>query len=398
MWKKVKEVFAYYDKNYDSKLFTYDPTDSKKVHLCDTLDIDDGALREILDGLYRTKDRSISYDFSIIDADVLGTVYEQYLSHVLKKTEKRAKLTENKMHRKEYGIYYTPIYIVDYIVRSTLGELLKDKKVNVEKIRVLDPACGSGSFLIKAFDVLNEHYQRNDKEYSQTQLDFKTGTTFTRKVKILQGNIFGVDLDKQAVEIAQLNLLLKIADKEEKIKRIIEGECKCRVEYVGLGAGSTAYLSGSAKSRGFKKGGSDLHVMDTNIFIEVTGPNMESVGEEADLWIRPDKIEYAIAHPENDHWVVHVLKKNFYIRTVHITDGFKEDYKKGHFKNNPSNNPRHRGNLCGCPCRFKVCRRNRTIVSTNPRTQKVEREKMRNQKLDFKLREISLLSASFKSR
>jgi type I restriction-modification system DNA methylase subunit len=217
VWKKVKEVFAYYDKNYDSKLFTYNPTDAKKVHLCDTLEIDDSVMREIMECLYRTKDKSISYDFSIIDADVLGTVYEQYLSHILKKTEKRAIITENHIHKKEQGIYYTPTYIVDYIVRNTLGELLEEKNVNVEKIKVLDPACGSGSFLIKAFDVLNEHYRKNDKDYSQTQLDFKTGTTFTRKVKILQDNIFGVDLDKQAVEIAQLNLLLKIAEKGHRL-------------------------------------------------------------------------------------------------------------------------------------------------------------------------------------
>jgi type I restriction-modification system DNA methylase subunit len=217
VWKKLKEVFAYYDKNYDSKIFTYDPTDAKKVHLCDTLDVDDNVMREIIESLYRTKDKSISYDFSIIDADVLGTVYEQYLSHILKKTEKRATLTENHAHKKEQGIYYTPTYIVDYIVRNALGALLEEKNVNIEKIKVLDPACGSGSFLIKAFDVLNEHHQRNDKDYSQTQLDFKTGMTFTRKVKILQDNIFGVDLDKQAVEIAQLNLLLKIAEKGHRL-------------------------------------------------------------------------------------------------------------------------------------------------------------------------------------
>jgi type I restriction-modification system DNA methylase subunit len=72
-----------------------------------------------------TKDNSVSYDFSAIDADVLGTIYEQYLSHILGKTQKRAKLTENHNHRKEQGIYYTPTYVVEYIVRNTLGELLK---------------------------------------------------------------------------------------------------------------------------------------------------------------------------------------------------------------------------------------------------------------------------------
>jgi type I restriction-modification system DNA methylase subunit len=223
VWKKVKEIFTDYDKDYDSKLFTYDPNDPKKVHLVDKLDVYDEAIREIIEHLYRTEDK-MSYNFSAIEADALGKIYEQYLSHILKKTEKRAKLTENHVHRKEQGIYYTPTYIVDYIVRNTLGELLKDEKVDVEKLRVLDPACGSGSFLIKAFDVLNEHYEKNDEDYAQAQLD-STGR-FTKKTKILQNNIFGVDLDKQAVEIAQLNLLLKIAEKRQKLP-MLEQNIKC---------------------------------------------------------------------------------------------------------------------------------------------------------------------------
>ncbi len=203
--KSLREVFAYFDEQYNSKIFA--------KHLCDSLDIDNEVLHEIIEGLYFTKDKSVSYDFSAIEADVLGNIYEQYLGHILKKSEKRAKLTESHARRKEQGIYYTPTYIVDYIVRNTLGELLKDKKVDLEKIRVLDPACGSGSFLIKAFDVLNEYYAKHDKNYSQTQIDFETSMPFTTKIKILKNNIFGVDLDKQAVEIAQLNLLLKIAEK-----------------------------------------------------------------------------------------------------------------------------------------------------------------------------------------
>ncbi len=216
--KSLREVFAYFDKQYNSKIFAN--------HLCDSLDIDNEVLHEIIEGLYYTKDKSVSYDFSAIEADVLGNIYEQYLGHILKKSEKRAKLTENHAHRKEQGIYYTPTYIVDYIVRNTLGELLKDKKINVEKIRVLDPACGSGSFLIKAFDVLNEYYAKHDKNYSQTQIDFKTNMPFTTKTKILKNNIFGVDLDKQAVEIAQLNLLLKIAEKGHRLP-LLQENIKC---------------------------------------------------------------------------------------------------------------------------------------------------------------------------
>jgi len=262
VWKKVKEIFAYYDKNYDSKLFTYDPNNPKLVHLCDTLGIDDVVMRDIIQGLYRTRDDFVSYDFSAIDADILGTVYEQYLSHILKKTGKRAKLTENHVHKKEQGIYYTPIYIVDYIVRNTLGELLKGKNVNVENIRILDPACGSGSFLIKAFDILNEYYEKNDKDYDQTQLDVKTDIPFTTKVKILQNNIFGVDLDKQAVEIAQLNLLLKIAEKGYRLP-LLEQNIKC--------GNSIIDDEGIAGSKAFKWEKEFKEIMESNGFDVVIG-------------------------------------------------------------------------------------------------------------------------------
>ena len=211
---KLRELFEQYNKDYDSKIFGEHDGDK---HLCDQIDISDNVLISILDGLYTTEDKSIQYDFSLIDADVLGNIYEQYLGHILKKTEKRAKLTESKAKRKEEGIYYTPSYIVDYIVRNTVGELIKNKKTDVSKIRVLDPACGSGSFLIKTFDVLNEYHNKKEG-YSQNKLDISgTGTTYSTKLSILTNNIFGVDLDKQAVDIAQLNLLLKVAEKKKRL-------------------------------------------------------------------------------------------------------------------------------------------------------------------------------------
>ncbi len=204
----LRETFSHFDDEYNSKIFA--------KRLCDDLDVDNEVLHEVIEGLYRNKDNE-PYDFAIIDADVLGTIYEQYLGHILRKTEKRAKVTENHAHRKEQGIYYTPTFIVKYIVDKTLGELLKSKKIDVEKIRVLDPACGSGSFLIKAFDVLNDYYKEHDENYKQTRLDLESGILFKTKSRILQNNIFGADLDKQAVEIAQLNLLLKIAEKGHRL-------------------------------------------------------------------------------------------------------------------------------------------------------------------------------------
>ena len=94
---------------------------------------------------------------------------------------------------------------MDYIVKNTLGELLKGKSgFEASKIKILDPACGSGSFLIKAFEVLDNHIKRENNE-----LDADDMKNYARKVSILTSNIYGADLDQEAVEIAQLNLLLK---------------------------------------------------------------------------------------------------------------------------------------------------------------------------------------------
>jgi type I restriction-modification system DNA methylase subunit len=249
--KSLRDTFESFDGLYNSKIFS--------EHLCDKLDIDGEVLREIIEGLYYTKDKSVSYDFSAIDADILGTIYEQYLGHVLKKTEKRATVTENNIHRKEQGIYYTPTYIVNYIVKNTVGKYLENKKNSVEQIKILDPACGSGSFLIKAFDVLNEYQSKNDLAYHQAELDFKTDTIFTKKAKILQNNIFGVDLDKQAVEITQLNLLLKIAEKKKRLP-LLGKNIQCGNSLIAdeKYAGNKAFVWEEEFKDIFKEGGFDV--------------------------------------------------------------------------------------------------------------------------------------------
>jgi predicted type IV restriction endonuclease len=111
-YTKLIELFRKIDDIYNSKLF--------EEHLCEQLDIDDNVLETVINGLYKPQNSIIEYDFSLIDADVLGNIYEQYLGHILKKTEKSSKLLDGKTHRKEQGIYYTPTYIVDYIVKNTM--------------------------------------------------------------------------------------------------------------------------------------------------------------------------------------------------------------------------------------------------------------------------------------
>ena len=213
----LREIFAYYTNYYDSDLFKQHLLDSERLY------IDEYAISDILTGLYEIPGGIADYDFSIIDADVLGRVYEQYLGYVAKIEQEKAKekqaqlglgfvaeknyqMVEKKIHRKEQGIYYTPKFVTDFIVKETVGRFIQENEADsynkIVNMKILDPACGSGSFLIRAYDeLLNYHARVRGKAASE--LDQQD------RMPILTGNIFGVDLDRQAVEIARLNLLLR---------------------------------------------------------------------------------------------------------------------------------------------------------------------------------------------
>jgi len=197
---RMNKLFRHYDDIYDSRLFTYDDSNPDRRHECERVAIDNQTYVKVLRETY-DKDEIYSYNFADIDADVLGAMYEKYIGTMQSK-------------RKEQGIYYTPPFVVEYIVQNTLGRILKKaKSEDLANLSVLDVACGSGSFLLKSFDVLDRFYRQKDKDYSQTKLDSESeAAKMTRKAMILRHNIYGVDLDSKAVEIAQLNLLLKAAE------------------------------------------------------------------------------------------------------------------------------------------------------------------------------------------
>jgi type I restriction-modification system DNA methylase subunit len=207
-------LFLEYDKTYDSKLFTYDEKDINLRHECERVNIDNQIYYKILKETYE-KDKIYSYNFADIDADVLGTMYEKYIGRI-------------HSTRHDQGIYYTPTYIVDYIVQNTLGKVLNDLKSvrDADKVKVLDMACGSGSFLLRSFDILDEYYRENDEYYTQTLLDENSGTSealkVTKRAMVLKNNIFGVDLDPKAVEITQLNLLLRAAETRHRLPNLMD--------------------------------------------------------------------------------------------------------------------------------------------------------------------------------
>lgn len=228
IYKRLTELFRTADDRYNSGLFHFKEDKERPAEpdgLTLSLKIDDDAIQDVLKNLYPPDS---PYEFSVLPADILGQVYEQFLGKVIRLTDgHRAKVEEKPEVRKAGGVYYTPKYIVDYIVKNTIGKLVEGKEPKeISKLRILDPACGSGSFLIQAYQFLldwhRDWYANNGPEerakgknaviYRSPAGEWRL-TTKERK-RILLNNIYGVDIDSQAVEVTKLSLLLKVLEGE----------------------------------------------------------------------------------------------------------------------------------------------------------------------------------------
>lgn len=274
VYSHLCDLFRYADDKFNSGLFHFSEEkgwDESPDELTLSLKLDDKILKEIISGLYYPKSQ---YEFSVMPADILGKVYEQFLGKVIRLTDgHQAKVEEKPEVRKAGGVHYTPTYIVEYIVKHTIGELIKDKAPKeVSSLRFLDPACGSGSFLIGAYQyLLDWHLQwysvhlapllksgisPNAKEikdllpsgtkqipvkgkkskqpeyslpiYQISETNWKLTTD--EKKRILINNIYGVDIDPQAVEVTKLSLLLKVLEGERS--ELIDKQLKITAERV----------------------------------------------------------------------------------------------------------------------------------------------------------------------
>ena len=247
IYANLIQLFQRADQRYNSGLFHFhaekEQTDAPDK-LTPSLVIDDKPLKDILGNLYYPDS---PYEFSVLPADILGQVYEQFLGKVIRLTAGHHAIVEDKPEvKKAGGVFYTPTYIVDYIVKHTLGALLEDKKPGEkgvgkgEPLRVLDPACGSGSFLLGAYQYLLDWYRDgyiadDPQKWAKgakprlVQSPSHAGalpagegrgggwqlTTLERK-RILLDHIYGVDIDPQAVEVTKLSLLLKVLEGENE--------------------------------------------------------------------------------------------------------------------------------------------------------------------------------------
>jgi len=263
IYSHLGTLFKVADYKYNSGLFHFAEEagrDEMPDTLTPSLTIDDSVLKNIIHRLYYPES---PYEFSVIPPEILGQVYEQFLGKVIRLTAAhRADVEDKPEVRKAGGVFYTPVYIVEYIVKKTVGEMVKGKTPReVAKLTILDPACGSGSFLLGAYRfLLNWHrdwyiehlvpvlkdrqptspevrallpdpvasgktvqkegmyelpvYKAGNGDASKMRSDWRL--TIAERKRILLNNIYGVDIDRQAVEVTKLSLLLKVLEEESE--------------------------------------------------------------------------------------------------------------------------------------------------------------------------------------
>lgn len=235
VYGELRHIFSDADAKYNSGLFHFRKElgrNSQPDHTTLDLDFKDTVLKSIIEDLYESHFR-----FDVIPTEILGQVYEQFLGKVIVLKDKTAKVEDKPEVRKAGGVFYTPPYVVEFIVDNALGTLLENKTPgDVEKLTVLDPACGSGSFLLGAYQKLLDwhldyYHHHSPAEFArqknppirqivtqnapglfEAQPAYRL--TISERKRILLNNIFGVDIDAQAVEVTKLSLLLKCLEGE----------------------------------------------------------------------------------------------------------------------------------------------------------------------------------------
>ena len=222
--RHLRMRFGEFEEAYGMALFGPGPVDG--------VALSNGVLARAIDRLY-------AYDFSLIGSDALGGIYEDYLeaSHAGGGGGRGGGGRE----RKRLGTYYTPAHLVSHILDRTLGRKLAECRIpeEVSRIRVLDPSCGSGSFLTRAFDLFLDWYRGYNRRVAEGGGEGPAGGGVSGPGggsaapgggpeavadpgrRILRDNLFGIDIDARAAGVAAVSLTLKAMTRGEKPDRIL---------------------------------------------------------------------------------------------------------------------------------------------------------------------------------
>jgi len=212
VYESLLPVFRRLNGLYNGLLF--------KSHFSEDLHVTDEVIRKIIDDMSFPES---PFRFDAIRPEILGRIYETFLGSKIHVTPtKQVKIVEKPEVVHAKGVYYTPEYIVSQIVEKTVGRLIDGKTPDeISGLKVLDPACGSGSFLLGAYSsivsYLTEWYASHGtkKAYREDYFVDRDGAiqlSARKKAAILVNNIFGVDIDNHATEVATMSLYLKLLD------------------------------------------------------------------------------------------------------------------------------------------------------------------------------------------
>lgn len=287
LYERIKKHFGYLDTGHECDkytIFAYNGGLFKPDEVLDNLKISDNILAE------HTR-RLSDYDFeSDVDVNILGHIFENSLSEIEEVTQQISNgQAPQTSKRKQDGVFYTPQYITKYIVENTVGRLCTEKKQELHivedeylseqrrqiqtkkrlleqlhqyrtwllQLTILDPACGSGAFLNAALQFLMAEHKHLDELEAKV-----TGSTIVFQDvenSILEHNLYGVDINEESVEIAQLALWLRTAKPRRKLNSLNQN-IKCGNSLISdpAIAGEKAFNWQEQFPQVFEKGGFDV--------------------------------------------------------------------------------------------------------------------------------------------
>lgn len=204
---ELETMFRAADKRYNSGLFS-------GRHII--FDLDNDVIEGIVRGLYYPQS---PYLFNIIEPNMLGRMYEMFLTQELAASPDGTIALTPKKEFRDRSVVTTPIEIVRYIVEKAVGELCAGRTpTEIKRLRIADIACGSGVFLEEAFAELQKHcvewYLKNDARHLEQIAGGRYKLPIAEKREILTHCIYGIDIDVHAVEVARFSLLIKLIEDE----------------------------------------------------------------------------------------------------------------------------------------------------------------------------------------
>ena len=250
-WTRLHNLFTLIDKGWDEHIPQYNgglfnPT--RHVFLEDNK-IGNDVLANVINTLTRTTKRErIAYQDLAIQH--LGNIYEGLLEYkpTVQNSPERVQLTKDKSKRKASGSYYTSDAIVRLMVEDTLGPLCERKTFEeILRLKVLDPAMGSGHFLVGVIDHLALELATHPDAPAMTTGDTDTEIAYWRR-RVVENCIYGVDINPMTVELAKVALWLHTVAKGEPLS-FLDHHIRCGNSLIGANIADLANLPVLKKSR-----------------------------------------------------------------------------------------------------------------------------------------------------